>query len=67
MLYVWYVHLQRQSLFIGENPILSSEKMLYKNYDRKGSDAKKKRISDREPQVAWRQDELMRRSCRGLF
>jgi hypothetical protein len=31
--------------------------MLHKDYDRKGSVAKK--ISDRDSQVAWRQDELI--------
>jgi hypothetical protein len=33
--------------------------MLHKDYDRKGSVAKKKKISGREPQGAWRQDELI--------
>jgi hypothetical protein len=33
-----------------------SERLLHKNCDRKGSVAKK--ISGREPQSAWRQDEL---------
>jgi hypothetical protein len=34
----------------------SKEKVLHKDYDRKGS---VKTISDREPQGAWRQDELI--------
>jgi hypothetical protein len=38
-------------------PILSSERMLHKDYYRKGSVEKK--ISGREPQGAWRQDELI--------
>jgi hypothetical protein len=33
--------LARRSLFIGEKRVLSSEKMLHKDYDRKGSVAKK--------------------------
>jgi hypothetical protein len=32
--------------------------MLHKDYDRKGSVAKKKN-SDHEPQEAWRQDDLI--------
>jgi hypothetical protein len=38
-----YVHLTRakRSLFIGDKPILSSERMLHKDYGRKGSVAKK--------------------------
>jgi hypothetical protein len=43
-------------LFVRDKLILSSEKMLHKNYDHKGSVAKK--ISDREPQGDWSQDEL---------
>jgi hypothetical protein len=40
--------------------ILSSERILHKSYDRKGSFAKKKKkISGRESQGAWRQDELI--------
>jgi hypothetical protein len=30
--------------------------MLHKDYDRKGSVAKKKKTSGHEPQKAWRQD-----------
>jgi hypothetical protein len=33
--------------------------MLYKDYDRKASVAKKKKISGRELQGAWHQDELI--------
>jgi hypothetical protein len=33
--------------------------MLHKDYDRKGSVAKKKKVSGRESQEAWRQDELI--------
>jgi hypothetical protein len=32
---------KRPNIFIREKPILSSERMLYKDYDRKGSVAKK--------------------------
>jgi hypothetical protein len=47
-----YVLSRRNSVFK-----LSSERMIHKDYDRKGSIAKKN--SGREPQGAWRQDELM--------
>jgi hypothetical protein len=46
MPYVQYVHLKRQSLFIRairDKPIISSERMLHKAYDHKGSVAKKKK------------------------
>jgi hypothetical protein len=33
--------------------------MLHKNYDRKDSVAKRKKISGREPQGAWREDEVI--------
>jgi hypothetical protein len=33
--------------------------MLHKDYDRKGSFSKDKEISGREPQGAWRQDQLI--------
>jgi hypothetical protein len=33
-----------RSLFIRDKPILSSEKILHKDYDRKGSVAKKKSL-----------------------
>jgi hypothetical protein len=48
---------QRRSLFIRDKPIFSPEKMLHMDYDWKGSVAKK--ISGRDPQEAWRQDELI--------
>jgi hypothetical protein len=44
------------SIFIREKPILSSERILHKDYDRKGSVEK---ISGREPQEAWSQDKLI--------
>jgi hypothetical protein len=37
MLYVRYVHLKRPSVFIGDESILSSERMLHKDYGRKSS------------------------------
>jgi hypothetical protein len=46
-----------RSLFIRENLILSSEKMLRKDYGRKGSATKKN--SGHEPLAAWSQDELI--------
>jgi hypothetical protein len=39
-MYTW----QRPSIFIRDTPIFSSERMLRKDYDRKGSAAKKKRL-----------------------
>jgi hypothetical protein len=45
------------SLFKRGKLILSSERMLHKDYDRKGSVAKE--ICGRESQVPWRQDELI--------
>jgi hypothetical protein len=51
---------QRQSLFIRDNPILSSEKVLHKDYDRKGSVVqKKKKESGCELQGASLQDYLI--------
>jgi hypothetical protein len=47
---------QRSSLLIRDKPILSSEMMLDKDYDSKGSVAKK---SGRDPQGAWCQDEMI--------
>jgi hypothetical protein len=41
MIYVQYDHLTKRSLFIRDKPILSSEKMLHKDYDSKGSVTKK--------------------------
>jgi hypothetical protein len=57
MFYVRYVTPGKGSLFIRDTPILSSKKMLRKDYDLKDSVAKK--ISGRESQGAWRQDELI--------
>jgi hypothetical protein len=54
MLYVRYVHLTKASLFIRDKPILSSE-MLCKDCDHNGN---KKKKSGRDPQGAWRQEEL---------
>jgi hypothetical protein len=48
---------QRRSIFTGDKLIFSSERMLHKDYDRKASVAKK--ISGRDPEGAWRQDELI--------
>jgi hypothetical protein len=39
--YTW----QRKIIFIRDKPTLSSKRVLHKNYDRKGSVAKKKKIS----------------------
>jgi hypothetical protein len=50
---------QRPSLFIRDKPILSSDRNLHKDYERKGSAAKKKKTLNHEPQEARRQDELM--------
>jgi hypothetical protein len=47
-------------IFIGDKSTLSSESMLHKDYDRKGSaGGGGGGISGREPQGAWRQDELL--------
>jgi hypothetical protein len=43
-------------MFIREHPNFSSERMLHKDYDSKGSDEK---MSGRESQGAWRQDKLI--------
>jgi hypothetical protein len=40
-----------------DQPILSSKRMLRKNYDHKGS--VEKIISNRDPQGVWRQDKLI--------
>jgi hypothetical protein len=48
--YTWQI----ASIFIRDKPVLSSEKMLHKDYDRMGSVEK---ISGRVPQGAWRHDE----------
>jgi hypothetical protein len=50
--------LKRPSIFIRDTPIFSSERMLHKDYDPKGSAAKRKN-SGHEPQEAWHQDELI--------
>jgi hypothetical protein len=42
-------------IFVGDKSILTSERMLHKDCDRKGSVEKN---SGRESQGAWRQDEL---------
>jgi hypothetical protein len=47
----------RPSIFVGGNPIFSSERVLHKDYDRKGSVEKK--VSGRESQGTRRQDELI--------
>jgi hypothetical protein len=43
-------------MFIRDKPIFSSESVLRKDFDSKGSVEK---ISGRESQGAWRQDELI--------
>jgi hypothetical protein len=52
----------RPDIFIKGKPILSSEKMLHKDYHRKGPVEKKIPLVVRESQVAWRQDELTGRT-----
>jgi hypothetical protein len=47
----------KPGILIRDKPILSSERMLHKDYGRKGSVAKK--TSGRESQGACRQDELI--------
>jgi hypothetical protein len=47
---------ERLSIFIRDNPIFSSERMLQKDYDCKGLVERK--ISGRDSQRAWRQDEV---------
>jgi hypothetical protein len=45
LLYVRYVHLTKTpSIFTQDKPIFSSKRMLLKDYDRKGSVAKKKSL-----------------------
>jgi hypothetical protein len=48
---------QRASLVITDKSILSLERMLHDNYDRRGQ-LQKEKISGCEPQEAWRQDKL---------
>jgi hypothetical protein len=59
MLYVQNVHLtaiyERPNIFIRDKPIFSSERMLHEDYYLTGWAEKK--ISGRESQGAWRQDE----------
>jgi hypothetical protein len=51
-LYVQYVRLTKgQAYSQRDKPIISSDRMLHKDYDRKGSAAKK--ISGREPQETF--------------
>jgi hypothetical protein len=47
---------ERPSIFTTDQPIFSSKTILYKDYYRKGSVEK---ISGRESQGAWRQDEII--------
>jgi hypothetical protein len=42
---------------VRERPILLSERILYNDYDRKGSTEQK--IASRETQGVWRQDEMI--------
>jgi hypothetical protein len=58
MLYVRNVNDKRPSMYIRDKPIFSPERMLHKDYDRKGSFVKEKE-SSREPQGDWRHDELI--------
>jgi hypothetical protein len=46
----------RASIFIRDKTILSSERMLHKDYDRKGS--VKKKICGPETQGSWHKDKL---------
>jgi hypothetical protein len=48
---------KRPSIFIRDKPILSSDRMLHKEYDHK--DSVEKTICVNEPQGAWCQDELI--------
>jgi hypothetical protein len=48
---------ERLSIFIRDKSFFSSERMLHKDYYRKGSVGKN--IPGRESQGAWRQDELI--------
>jgi hypothetical protein len=48
------------SILIRDKPILSDERMLHKDYDRKGSIAKRRnKRKGLKPQEAWYQDELI--------
>jgi hypothetical protein len=55
--YMCDTYLKMSSIFIRDKPILSSERMLHKYYDHKGSVGGK--ISGHEPQGAWRLDEVI--------
>jgi hypothetical protein len=57
MLYVQYNTLDNSQAYIQEKFNLSSERMLHKDYDRKGSVTKN--ISPLEPKGVWRQDALI--------
>jgi hypothetical protein len=50
---------QRPSIFVRSKPLLSSERILHKDYDRKGSFAKNRKDSGRESQETRRQDKLV--------
>jgi hypothetical protein len=49
-------YIRQGQAYSWHKPIFSSESTLHQGYDRKSSVEKK--ISGREPQGAWRQDEL---------
>jgi hypothetical protein len=49
---------KRTTIFIREKPIVSSERILRKEYDRHVS-VEKKTISGRDSQKAWREDKLI--------
>jgi hypothetical protein len=54
--YMRYLHLTKAKPIHKRQPVLSSERKLHKDYDRKGSVEK---VSGRESQGACRQDELI--------
>jgi hypothetical protein len=49
-------NLQSPSMVLKDKPFLSSERMIHKDYDCKGP---LKKFSGRDPQEAWREDELI--------
>jgi hypothetical protein len=51
--YTW----EKASIFMGDKPILSLQRILNKDYDRKCLVTKK--ISGRDSRRAWRQDEMI--------
>jgi hypothetical protein len=58
MLYAQYITLDESSnIFIRDNLIFSSERVLHKDHDRRGS--VEEEISGCKDQWAWRQDELI--------